>query len=155
MRRRLFEVLGVAVVILAVVLGLWFARGSMKAGAAATGKGPATPWGEPDLQGIWTRDSDEPLQRPAKYAGREFLTDQERSDLDKQISAIVGREAAEGRRKRGTEQDVGGAYNSAVYTSHLRVGKRTSLIVDPPDGRIPPLTPQAQKERSDLREYSL
>ena len=142
MSRRILEALGVAVVLVAVVLLLRVARApvdaqTQPATAANVGPAPTTPWGEPDLQGIWTRDSDEPLQRPAKYANKETLTDEERAALDKQISEIVGREAAEDRRKRGTEQDVGGAYNAAVFTSHLRTGKRTSMIVDPPDGKIP------------------
>jgi hypothetical protein len=113
-----------------------------------------TPWGEPDLQGIWTRDSEEPLQRPAKFANREFFTDEERAALDKQRAEIINREATADRRKRGTEQDVGGAYNAAIFTSHLRLGRRTSLIVDPPNGRLPPFTEQEQKRRAELREYT-
>jgi hypothetical protein len=130
--------------------------GSPTGGAPAKpGPAPTTPWGEPDLQGIWTRDSDEPLQRPARYGTKEFLTDDERAALDKKIAEIVGREAAESRRQRNTEQDVGGAYNAAIFTSHLRTGKRTSMIVDPPDGKIPPYTPEEQQRRNELREYSL
>ncbi len=160
MRRRFLEALGIAAVLIAVVLLLRGARTSVDAQAQQgsgtnPGPAPATPWGEPDFQGIWTRDSDEPLQRPAKYASKAEFTDDERAALDKQITEIVGREAAEGRRKRGTEQDVGGAYNAAVFTSHLRTGRRTSMIVDPPDGRVPPFTAEEQKRRSELREYSL
>src|SRR5437016_4227181 len=161
MSRRFLELLGVAAVLIAVVLLLKFARAPVDAqtqagkATAKPGPAPATPVGEPDLQGIWTRDSDEPLERPARYAGKEFLTDEERAALDKQISGIVGREAAENRRRRGTEQDVGGAYNAAIFTSHLRTGKRTSMIVDPPDGHLPAFTPEEQKRRNDLREYSL
>lgn len=132
MSRRFLELLCVAAVLVAVVLLLRYVR------APVAGDGPrqATLWGEPDLQGIWTRDSEEPLQRLAKYADREFFTDEDRAALDKQRAEIIGREAAEERRNRGTEQDVGGAYNAAVFTSHLRLGRRTSLIVDPPNGRI-------------------
>src|ERR1700737_203530 len=65
---------------------------------AAVNRAPArTPWGEPDLQGIWTRDADVPLQRPLKYGNRAFLTDAERADLDRQISGILGRDSAESR----------------------------------------------------------
>src|SRR6058998_1526500 len=161
MRRRFLDALGVAAVIMAVVLLLKFARAPVSAQtgqpgtAAKAGPAPTTPSGEPDLQGIWTRDSDEPLQRPAKYASKETFTDEERAALDKQIAEIVGREASEERRQRGTEQDVGGAYNAAVFTSHLRTGRRTSMIVDPPDGRIPAITAEEQKKRNELREYSL
>jgi len=155
MSRRLFEVLGVAAVLVAVVLLLKFSRAPGDGNATASAAGLTTPWGEPDLQGIWTRDSDEPLQRPARFKDRSVLTDEERAELDKKISAIIGREAEENRRPRGTEQDVSGGYNASVFTSHLRVGKRTAMIVDPPDGRIPPFTAQEQKKRSELREYAL
>jgi len=150
-----YEVVGGAAVLIAVVALLKFARppvgGEARAGAGTL----ATAWGEPDLQGIWTRDSDEPLQRPAGYKDRPVLTEEERVELDKKIAGIVGREADESRRPRGTEQDVSSGYNAAVFTSHLRVGRRTSMIVDPPDGRIPAITPQEQKKRRELREYGL
>ena len=102
---------------------------------------PKTSWGEPDLQGIWTDEFDTPLQRPPRYANREFFTDDERAALDKERAALLSRDR---RVERGTELDVAGAYNS-VFMSFKRTGKRTSLVVDPPDGRIPPLTPEAQK----------
>jgi hypothetical protein len=100
-----------------------------------------TPWGEPDLQGIWMDESDTPLQRPAKYANQEFFTEAQRAELDKERAALLGRDK---RVERGTELDVAGAYNAA-FMSIKRTGVRTSLIVDPPNGRIPPLTPEAQK----------
>src|SRR5215467_10602006 len=65
-----------------------------------------TSWGEPDLQGIWTREVDIPLERPAKYANQEFFSDAERKDLDQQISDIIKRDSTEERRARGTERDV-------------------------------------------------
>jgi hypothetical protein len=99
--------------------------------------------------------SEEPLQRPSQYADKEFFTDEERAALDKQRAEIINREAAEDRRKRGTEQDVAGAYNAAVFTSHLQLGRRTSLISDPPNGRIPPLTPEAQKKQAEMREFAM
>ena len=154
MSRRLLRVLGVAAALLLVVLLLKFARAPLDAQTPAAGTSPATAWGEPDLQGIWTRATNEPLQRPARFKDREFLTDEERAELNNKISDIVGRESDENRRSRGTEQDVSGGYSAAIFTSHLPVGRRTSLIVDPPDGRIPSLTPQEQKKRSDLREYA-
>jgi len=160
MRRRFLEALGVVAILAAVALLLKTGRTPVSAQsaqpeAAKAGPAPTTPWNTPDLQGIWTRDSDEPLQRPAKYANKAEFTDQERAELDKQIADIVGREATEGRRQRGTEQDVGGAYNSAVFTSHLRVGKRTSMIIDPPDGKIPAITAEEQKRRDAMRDYTL
>jgi hypothetical protein len=160
MRRRFVEALGVVAVLAAVALLLKTGRAPVSAQSAQpqpakAGPAPTTPWGAPDLQGIWTRDSDEPLQRPAKYANKAEFTEEERAAIDKQIADIVGREATEQRRQRGTEQDVGGAYNSAVFTSHLRTGKRTSMIIDPPDGKIPAVTPEEQKKRDAMREYTL
>src|ERR1700682_4565011 len=59
-----------------------------KAGAAAkAGPAPKTPWGDPDLQGIWTDDYQTPLQRPAKYANKEFFTAEEQAELDRQRAA--------------------------------------------------------------------
>jgi hypothetical protein len=154
MSRRLFQVLGVAAVLLALVLLLKFARAPLDAQTPPVGATAVTAWGEPDLQGIWTRATNEPLQRPARFKDQEFLTDEERAELNNKISDIVGRESDENRRPRGTEQDVSGGYSAAIFTSHLPVGRRTSMIIDPPDGRVPSLTAQEQKKRSDLREYA-
>src|SRR5205823_6862807 len=129
--------------------------GQVPAAAVETGPTPTTPWGEPDLQGIWSRNADIPLQRPAKYKDKEFFTDAERGALDRQISGIIARDSTEGRRARGTARDVNGEFNQVIWTTHLPVGKRTSLIVDPPDGRIPQLTPEAQKARNVLRQFQL
>jgi len=110
-----------------------------------------TSWGEPDLQGIWTDDYQTPLQRSAKYAGREFLTDAEIAELDKQRASLPGNES---RTVRGTQEDVAGAYN-AVFQFRKHTGRRTSLIVDPPDGRVPSLTPEVQKRQQEWREFYL
>jgi len=108
-----------------------------------------TPWGEPDLQGIWTDETDTPLQRSPKYANQEFFTEAERAELDRQRSAMQGRER---RAERGTVADVAGAYND-VFTPKKRTGLRTSRIVDPPNGRLPPPTPEAQKSAAAEREF--
>jgi hypothetical protein len=113
--------------------------------------GLKTPWGEPDLQGIWTDEADTPLQRPARFANQEVFTEVQRQELDKERSAMLDRDT---RKERGTAADVAGAYNSE-FLSIKRVGLRTSKIVDPPDGRIPPLTPEAQKIAAAEREYRL
>src|ERR1700757_2905211 len=121
-------------------------------GASATLSAPLkTPWGEPDLQGIWTDETTTPLQRPAKYANQEFFSAAERAELDRVRSEVLSRER---RAERGTERDVSGSYNN-VFVSFKRTGARTSLIVDPPNGRIPPLTPEAQKLVAAEREFRL
>jgi hypothetical protein len=117
--------------------------------ASATTPVPAlkTSWGEPDLQGIWTDEFDTPLQRPAKYATQEFFTEAQRAELDKERSAVLTRFA--------TEKDINGAYNAATFFTTKHTGARTSKIVDPPNGRIPPLTPEAQKTAATDREFRL
>jgi hypothetical protein len=109
-----------------------------------------TPWGEPDLQGIWTDENDTPLQRPAKYAAQEFFTPAQRAELDAARTAVLVN--ADKQRDSGTARDVAGAYNSQ-FVSFKRTGARTSLIVDPPNGRLPPQTPQAQKIAAAEREF--
>jgi len=108
-----------------------------------------TPWGEPDLQGIWTDETATPLQRPTRFANQEFFTEEQRAELDRQRSGMLGRDK---RADRGSELDVAGAYNSE-FNSVKRTGSRTSMVVDPPDGRIPPLTPEAQKSAADDRDF--
>src|SRR6516162_5444956 len=111
-----------------------------------------TPWGEPDLQGIWTDTFDTPFQRPPKYANQEFFTEAQREEIDKERSTLYGDERPA---ERGTEFDVARAYNHAVFLSNKHVGTRTSLIVEPPDGRIPRLTPEGQKMAAADREFRL
>ncbi len=149
MSKRFLECIGVLAVIMAVTVLLKLAPVSV-AGQAQTV--PATGWGEPDLQGIWTTTYDTPLQRPARFADQEVFTDEERAELDSERAAINYRRP---RSQRGSEQDVGGAYDRSTFFSYKHTGRRTSQIVDPPDGRIPPLTPAAQERRDDLREYQL
>jgi hypothetical protein len=152
MRRRLLAVLGVGALILAVIVLVKVAPvGVAGQTSAATGSSTKTAWGDPDLQGIWTDEFQTPLQRQAKYAGKELFTEQERAELDNQRAGILRRDQ---RVEIGTERDVAGAYN-AVFQSIKHTGKRTSLVVDPADGRIPPVTPAA-KQRSDAdREFRL
>jgi hypothetical protein len=144
MRTRLFTVIGVAVVITAIAV-------SVNLRSAETSGAPRTAWGEPDLQGIWTNEFDTPLQRAARYGTREFFTEQERAELDEERLALLGRDR---RVERGTELDVAGAYNS-VFMSMKRTGRRTSLIVDPPDGRVPAMTPEATQRAAADREFRL
>jgi hypothetical protein len=110
-----------------------------------------TAWGDPDLQGIWNVVYTTPLQRPAQFANREFFTDAERAELDKQRGALLRREQ---RAATGTEKDVAGAYN-AVFQSIRYTDRRTSMIVDPPNGRLPDLTPQAKERAKIERDYQL
>src|ERR671936_549191 len=78
-----------------------------------------------------------------------------RGELDRRIADIIGRDSTEARRVRGTERDVNAEFVQAPFTMHLPVGRRTSLIIDPPNGRMPPLTAEAQKARDVLRQFQL
>ncbi len=127
------------------------ACGSRTEPSAASNAAIKTSWGDPDLQGIWTMEFDTPLQRPARFKDKTTLTDQERAELDKQRASLEGRDK---RVERGTELDVAGAY-SQVFNTVKHTGPRTSLIIDPPDGRIPPLTPEAQARNAADRAFRL
>src|SRR5262245_53789294 len=158
MRRPVLQIIGVGAVVLVVILLLKFAvadqtsRSTAKADAPGTkSSGLKTPWNQPDLQGIWTDEYQTPLQRPARFAGREFLTDAERADLDERRGALIGRDRRGAAR---SERDVAGAYN-AVFESVKPTGRRTSLVVDPPDGQIPAVSAEAQQRLGVYRTFQL
>ena len=129
-KERFLLLAGLTTTIAVVSLVIWAVVGRTSATpskAPAVAVEPAastTPWGEPDLQGIWSRDVDIPLERPAKYANQEFFTDQERAELDRLISDIISRESSESRRARGTERDVNSEFTQAPFTVHLPVGRQ-------------------------------
>jgi len=112
---------------------------------------PHTADGQPDLEGVWTNTTLTPLERPAEFAGKEFLTPQEAADYVKRLLPQVNSD----RRDGGAQADVGRSYNEFWRDrgNDLVADRRTSLIIDPPDGRIPPLTPEAQKRVEKTREY--
>jgi hypothetical protein len=120
-------------------------------GTGQSATSTTTPWGDPDLQGIWTDIYDTPLQRPARFAGKEFLTEEEVAALDRQRSDILRRDHRE---PQGSERDVSGAYN-AVFESVKPTSRRTSLVVEPDDGRIPGYAPEARARLDAYREYQL
>ena len=137
MRVRTSLTVAVVVVALAVVGSVHLA-GQAKAV-------PHTSWGHPDLQGTWNNSTITPLERPREFAGREFLTPEEVHRLDAA--------AAERYDQRPTDaaQDVDAAYNQVWWERGKTVGsRRTSLIIDPPDGRIPALTPEGQRRAAAI-----
>ena len=153
MRRRQFAAAG-AVSALVVTVGLLGATRIGLSGQTAGSRADAsirTPWGEPDLQGIWTTEVDTPFERPERFGDREFLTPEEQAELDEQRAGLISRNR---RVERGTELDVAGAYN-AVFLSFKPTDRRTSLIVDPPNGRVPPQTPEVQALAAEDRAFRL
>lgn len=109
---------------------------------------PRTPDGQPDLQGIWTNATITPLERPRALAGKAFLTDAEAAVLEKEI--------AEQRVKLDTAGSLdSGSYNQFWYDAGTTVlsTRQTSLVVDPPDGRVP-VRPSAEARRDDYAARS-
>src|SRR5579862_5352126 len=111
-----------------------------------------TSWSEPDLQGIWYQTYNVPLQRAPRNADKGALTEAERKAQDEARVKVIGRDK---RSDVGTERDVAGAYNAVFSPPRLPAGERTSLIIEPKDGRLPSLTPAAQKEADLERDYRL
>ncbi|MBI4885859.1 MAG: hypothetical protein HY824_02090 [Acidobacteria bacterium] len=112
---------------------------------------PKTPWGEPDLQGIWSGDTLTPLERPARFANKPVLTEAEAEAIEEDVATRPGRDD---RSKRGTEKDVAQAYNQHWLAPPTRLAdRRTSLIVDPADGKLPAMTPEARARLTAMREY--
>jgi hypothetical protein len=107
--------------------------------------------GQPDLQGAWTNSTLTPLERPAELAGKAILTEQEAADYVKRLLQQVSSD----RRDGGAQVDVNRSYNEFWRDrgNDLVADRRSSLIVDPPDGRIPPLTPAAQKRLEQSRAW--
>jgi hypothetical protein len=129
---------------------------------AGTWTPPRTPDGHPDLQGIWTTHTFTPLVRPARYALQEFLTDQQAAELsallsqdevDPLVAGIFGASDEE-RRKRVVQNDPT-HYDNALWlaTPDLQPlsSNRTSLIYDPPDGKIPAMTAEARQRAAARR----
>ncbi len=112
---------------------------------------PRTPWGDPDLQGVWNYSMNTPLERPAEFGARAVLTEEEaarRAQADTQLRF------AQDNRTPAVEAgptggDVGG-YNR-FWTDLRRTPRQASLVVDPPDGRIPALTQAAEEWHAETR----
>ncbi|HLI86643.1 MAG TPA: hypothetical protein VKV17_22240 [Bryobacteraceae bacterium] len=140
--------------VLAMVLACCFC-----AAAQTAAKSPAKPWsprrtadGQPDLEGYWTNATLTPLERPAQFAGKAVLTEAEAAAYARQLREANNRD----RRGDSAEADVGGAYNQFWYDRGNGIvgSRRTSLIIEPADGLIPPLTPAAQKRVEEARAYA-
>ena len=138
---------GVSVVIVVGFLLPWSA-------AAQAPDAPRTPWGEPDLQGVWDYRTLTPLQRPERLADREFLTEEEAANLEQdtldrneRLLTRAPESTAAGGNVDRREDGTPGFYNNFWLDRGTTVigTRRTSLIVDPADGRLPALTEEAQR----------
>ena len=177
MRHRCLATPGALAIVIAIsTLAPVPVAGQTATATADTSTPRYTPWGDPDLQGVWASDSATPLERPDEMAEKAILTDEEvavlaaraaqlfNGDTDAAFGESVfravlsdaqeyqSRDGATAETPRGT-----GNYNQ-FWLIDRWFDNRTSLIVDPPDGRIPPLTPEAQarrQERAEARRPSL
>jgi len=115
---------------------------------------PKTAWGDPDLQGVWTSDDfyGVPFERPAQYGNRKFLTDEEYAARAKETDLLATSVQAGVYPNAGYLARQKGVDARAVPTNWTEFARRaprqTSLVVDPPDGRIPPLTPYGESVRA-------
>jgi hypothetical protein len=172
MRHRRFATLGaLAAVIAGISLAAVTVGGQTAAKApAATEKAwtaPRAADGHPDLSGVWSHNSATPLERPLELAGRPLLTDEEVTAMKKKAAELFNGNGDAGfgdsiylaalknvlgKEKGFTSRDAAtGDYNS-FWIVDREFDNRTSLITDPSDGRLPPLTPEAQKRRAAADE---
>ena len=110
---------------------------------AAAGQAPLrTPWGHPDLQGTWTGSTLTPLERPQDLAGKKFLTEEEAAALEQRADQNRFVESV-------PRQGDPGTYNKIWFDRGTRIvpDRRTALITDPPDGRIPYTSEMRERER--------
>jgi len=144
MTRRLLESLAMLIAFVTILGVLHLSTVSMNGQT-----GQLTAWGHPNLEGIWLDVYATPFERTPELGNREFTTPEERAARDQALRNSAGRDR---RGPAGSPQDVSGAYN-AVYTSVKPTGPRTSLVVDPPNGRIPSLTIEARRANENKRAW--
>ena len=137
-------------VVLSGILALIMPGPVAAAGQETVWTPPKTPWGDPDLMGTYTNRTITPVQRPDDLAGREFLTADEIVELERErielnerlLHAPPERTVAGGLPRGGCNV---GFYNDFWLDLRTKPTGRTSIIVDPPDGRLPPVTPEYER----------
>ena len=117
--------------------------------SAQTGDAPRTPWGKPDLGGVWDFATLTPMERPAEFAGKERLSEEDVANIVAQSAKFTEFLSEQGP-TRGT-----GTYDEFWFDfgSDVSADRRTSLVIDPPNGRIPDLTPPARERMAARRAY--
>jgi hypothetical protein len=164
----------IAVSALTIVAATFALSSDRVAGQDSNWTAPRTAWGDPDLQGIWTNEqTGTPMQRPAQFGTREFLTEEEVAAAEKRameryqramasLNPSGPRSTADIARTKGTVEEgiYGAEYNNVWMEQPTKPGplrwERTSLVVDPPEGQIPPYTPELIKrleEREEARKH--
>jgi hypothetical protein len=166
--RSLTSALVIAIVLMSSVLASGQTRPSAPAAATATAAKitptaetwtpPKTAWGDPDLQGIYTSDDymDTPLERPTAFGERLYFTEEELAET----AAKLAKQAEADRqgtvqRNQGLRVYVVGEPRVGWGERSRRPARQTSLIVDPPNGKMPPLTPEGRKRQSQIRQTAV
>jgi hypothetical protein len=141
MRHRFVGAIGLAGAL--AVFSLIEPRVFAQARAAKPSSPPRTPDGRPDLQGTWSFATITPFERRPEMADKSVLSAQEVAEFEKQEASRANQDDG---RQRGTAADVNRAYNDFWYDRGTRVAgtRQTSIVVDPPSGRVPPMTPDGQ-----------
>ena len=119
---------------------------------------PRTPWGAPDLQGVWDRRTDTPFQRPRALGNKALYTEEEAAEIaaGRVLVDVPGDATRVAGRAEDDHQEIAetiGNYNGFWFDGGTTVvNRRTSLVTDPPNGRIPPITPSAAQKRDAMRK---
>ena len=154
------------VVVFTVVAALWALPAAGQAAQAQSSEWtvPHTPDGRPDLQGVWANNNITPLERPTELSNRAYLTGEELGRLKANANQLFGGEgdaafgddiflAAISETTEFTSTDGGTGNYNQFWLVERDVNDRTSLVIDPPDGRIPALTPSAEQTQSQRAAY--
>ena len=152
MKRRISgHVLASAAVLFLMAAVPLFSQGPAKALTSTSAyTPPKTPWGDPDLQGIWPGNNGVPMQRPVEFGERAELTDAEFARRESQSATQAKADAEVYVRSAGGGRG-GGVGPPDHWLERGRPTRQASMIVDPPNGRLPPLTPAAEKFRKEGR----
>jgi len=142
--------ISIAVVALLVMVAMFIAAQAPPTPPTKRWVAPRTPDNQPDLQGVWTNGTLTPFERPREFADKAFFTREEAAQFEKDA-----RERNHGdRRDANPELDLATGYNDFWWDRGSKVAStlRTSIITDPPDGKLPPLTPEAQQRAASRAE---
>ncbi|HEV3024691.1 MAG TPA: hypothetical protein VGX76_19580, partial [Pirellulales bacterium] len=118
---------------------------------------PRTSWGEPDLRGTYTSDNSigVPFERPPQYGERAVLSDEEFANRDKANAEQLAKDNAEVPEVPFEKDEAGNNAPRHWLERGFKPSKATSIVIDPPDGRIPPLTPEGERRQTQLRAQRL
>src|SRR5882672_4938187 len=156
MRDRFFALLGIAILSLVPIAILGQApkaapKAAAPKAASRVWSAPKTPWGDPDLQGTWTSDDyiGVPMQRPTQVGTRTAPTEEEIAQRQAQLQ-----QQAENDSQEFVAENAKAGVNPPGHWGERarRPPKQTSLIVDPPDGRMPSFTAEAQQRQAELQK---